>query len=123
MSKFEANAITWFEIPVSDIDRARGFYENILTTKLIPYESSFLFPVKDGGVGGSITSRTQQKPVTDGTLVFLNADGHLDTSVERAQIVGSRVIVPRTEIPGGHGFFAVITDSEGNHIGLHSRGE
>jgi len=123
MSKFEGNAITWFEIPASDIGRARGFYENILTTKLVPYESSFLFPTQDGGVGGSITARTQQKPVTDGTLVFLNADGHLDNSVEHALILGSKVIVPRTEIPGGYGFFAVISDSEGNHVGLHSRGE
>jgi hypothetical protein len=124
MSKFENNAVTWFEIPVADIARARGFYENILATKLVPYpdEPSFIFPTQDGGVGGSITSRTQQKPVTDGTLVFLNADGKLNASVERAQIVGSKVIVPRTEIPGGYGFFAVITDSEGNHIGLHSRG-
>jgi uncharacterized protein len=125
MSKFENNALTWFEIPVSDIDRARGFYENLLDSKLIPYpgnEPTFIFPTRDDGVAGSIVSRPQQKPVTDGTLVYLNADGKLNASVERAQAAGSKVLVPRTQVPGGAGFYAVITDSEGNHVGLHSRG-
>lgn len=124
MSKFEGNAITWFEIPVTDIKRARAFYENLLAAQLTPYpgEPCFLFPVKDGEVAGCIVSRPQSKPSSDGTIVFLNADAQLDDAVKRAQGNGSTVIVPRTEIPGGHGFFAVVTDSEGNHIGLHSTG-
>lgn len=126
MSKFEANAITWFEIPTTDIDRARSFYENILGAKLIPYpgnEPCFIFPTKESGVAGCIVQRPQQKPVADGTLIYLNADGQLNAAVDRAQSSGSKVLVPRTEIPGGFGFFACITDPEGNHVGLHSRGE
>lgn len=126
MSKFETNAITWFEIPVSDIDRARGFYENLLESKLIPYpgdEPTFIFPAKQNGVAGCIVERPQQKPVADGTLIYLNADGQLNAAVDRATSVGSTVLVPRTEIPGGFGFYACITDSEGNHVGLHSRGD
>ncbi len=99
MSKFETNAITWFEIPVSDIDRARGFYENILASKLIPYpgnEPSFIFPTKESGVAGCIVHRPQQKPAADGTIVFLNADGQLNAAVDRAKSVGSKVLVPRT---------------------------
>ncbi|HZQ41802.1 MAG TPA: VOC family protein [Acidobacteriaceae bacterium] len=125
MSKFETNAITWFEIPVSDIDRARGFYENVLDSKLMPYpgEPCFIFPTKDNGVAGCIVQRSQSKPAADGTIVFLNADGQLNAAVDRAKSAGSKVLVPRTEIPGGFGFFACILDSEGNHVGLHSRGE
>ena len=54
MSKFEANAITWFEIPVSDIDRARGFYEKLLSSQddsVSGGEPCFIFPTKDSGVG------------------------------------------------------------------------
>jgi len=125
MSKFEANAITWFEIPVNDIDRARGFYENLLSSKLIPYpgEPCFIFPTKDSGVAGCIVQRNKMKPAAEGTIIFLNADGQLNAAVDRAKVVGSKVLVPRTEIPGGFGFYACITDSEGNHVGLHSRGE
>jgi hypothetical protein len=126
MSKFEGNAITWFEIPVTDMDRARGFYENVLSSKLIPYPGGapcFIFPTKDSGVAGCIVQRPQSKPTADGTIVFLNADGQLNAAVDRATSAGSKVLVPRTEIPGGFGFFACITDSEGNHVGLHSRGD
>ena len=125
MSKFEANAVTWFEIPVNDIDRARGFYENLLSSKLLPYpgEPCFIFPTKDSGVAGCIVQREQDKPAADGTIVFLNADGQLNAAVDRAKTSGSKVLTPRTEIPGGFGFYACITDSEGNHVGLHSRGD
>lgn len=125
MSKFDANAITWFEIPTTDIGRARCFYERVLGRNLFPYPGArdcFMFPVVNGGVGGCLTSRPDKKPTTDGTVIFLNVDGQLNATVERAQNSGSKLLVPRTEIPGGFGFFACITDSEGNHIGLHSRG-
>ncbi len=124
MSKFEANAITWFEIPVSDIDRARGFYENVLDSKLIPYpgaEPCFIFPTQQNGVAGCIVQRPEMKPAAQGTMIFLSADGQLNSAVDRAKSAGSKVLVPRTEVPGGFGFFACITDSEGNHVGLHSR--
>lgn len=126
MSKFENNAVTWFEIPVSDMDRARGFYENVLASKLIPYpggEPCFIFPTQQNGVAGCIVQRAEMKPAAEGTIIFLNADGKLNAAVERAKSTGSKVLVPRTEIPGGFGFFACITDSEGNHVGLHSRGD
>jgi hypothetical protein len=125
MSKFEANSITWFEIPATDINRARGFYENLLNSKLIPYpggEPCFIFPAKEDGVTGCIVNRPQSQPAADGTLIFLNVDGQLNAAVERAHTAGAKLLVPRKEIPGGHGFFAVLIDSEGNHVGLHTRG-
>lgn len=124
MSKFDANAVTWFEIPTTDFERATSFYEAVLGTGLRPFpgpELCSMFPIADGGVGGCIVHRPQQKPAAEGTMVYLNVDGHLDRTLERATQQGSTVLVPRTEIPGGFGFFACITDSEGNHVGLHSR--
>ena len=123
MSKFENNAITWFEVPTSDITRATTFYETILDAKMTPFPGSEpcqMFPKLDGGVGGCLVQRPQQKPVADGTVVYLNVDGKLDATLKRAERIGANVLVPRTEIPGGFGYFACIKDSEGNHIGLHS---
>jgi hypothetical protein len=123
MSKFENNAVTWFEIPVTDFDRATKFYETVLDAKLLPYpgpDPCNMFP-SNGGVGGCLIQRAQQKPSAEGTTVFLNADGKLDASLDRATKLGAPILVPRTEIPGGFGFFACLQDSEGNHVGLHSR--
>jgi uncharacterized protein len=125
MSKFEGNAVTWFEIPTADFERATKFYETVLDKKLTPYpgqEKCSIFPAEQGSVAGCIVQREQQKPGESGTIVYLNADGQLDASLERAKQIGAKVLVPRTEIPGGFGFFACIIDSEGNHVGLHSRG-
>lgn len=121
MSKFANNAITWFEIPTTDLDRATKFYETVLDVQLIPYgESSKVFPRGEEGVSGCLVYREASKPSADGTVVFLNADGKLDVSVKRAEGLGAKITVPRTEIPGGFGFFVCLIDSEGNHVGLHS---
>jgi predicted enzyme related to lactoylglutathione lyase len=125
MSKFDANTITWFEIPTIDFNRASNFYEALLDKKLVPYpgtEPCALFPVGDGGVGGSLVQSAKRAPCDNGTIVFLNVDGQLDATLERAAKLHAKVILPRTEIPGGFGFYAYVRDSEGNQIGLHSRG-
>jgi predicted enzyme related to lactoylglutathione lyase len=123
MSKFDNNAVTWFEIPTTDFERATNFYESVLDVKLRAFpgpEPCNMFPSQDGGVGGCIVHRTHQKPAADGSLVYLNADGKLDASLKRAEKLGVPILVPRTEIPGGFGYYACLQDSEGNHVGLHS---
>jgi predicted enzyme related to lactoylglutathione lyase len=123
MSKFEGNAVTWFEIPTIDITRATTFYETILDKKLIPWpgeESYFLLPTGTDGVGGALMYRPHQKPTAQGTMVFLNIDGQLDAVLTRAHKIEGTVLLPKTQIPNGT-FYACIQDSEGNHVGLHSR--
>ena len=123
MSKFQNNAVTWFEIPTADFQRATTFYESLLDTKLRAWpgdEPCNMFPIGEGGVGGCIVHRPHHKPVDNGTLVYLNAEGKLDATLKRAEKLGVKVLVPRTEIPGGMGYYACVQDSEGNHVGLHS---
>jgi predicted enzyme related to lactoylglutathione lyase len=124
MSKFEGNAITWFEIPTADIDRATKFYETLLAAKMLPFpgpEPCTMFPSGEGAVGGCLIQRLQQQPCAGGTMVYLNVDGKLDDTLKRAESLDAKVLVPKTEIPGGYGFYACFIDSEGNHVGLHSR--
>lgn len=124
MSKFDHSAITWFSIPVLDLERATRFYEQMLDTALQPMpsgEPGKFFPAQESGVAGCIVQRPQQRPSAEGTTVFLNADGKMDASLKRAEKLGATVTVPRTEIPGGFGYFACLIDSEGNQIGLHTR--
>ena len=110
MSKFEGNAITWFEVPTTNIERAVDFYETLLETRLQEFpgeEPCFMFPAGEAGIAGR-----QQWAI--------NLVGKLDEVLTRAHTEGA-VLMPRTQIPGGFGFYACIQDSEGNHVGLHSR--
>jgi predicted enzyme related to lactoylglutathione lyase len=123
MSKFEGNAITWFEVPTTNMERAVDFYETILDTKLQEWpgdEPCFMFPHGDNGVAGSLVHRPKHEPSSNGAMVYLNVDGKLDEVLARAHREGA-VLLPRTQIPGGFGFYACVLDSEGNHVGLHSR--
>lgn len=117
------NAISWFEIPVSDMDRAVRCYETLLDTKL---KREILFGTPHGifsgsqeGVGGALIHDIKRPPISGGVTVYLNATGKLDAVLSRAEAAKARVIVPKTAI-GDFGFLAVIADTEGNHVGLHS---
>jgi len=126
MSKFEGNAVTWFEIPTTDFGRAKVFYEAMLDKKLITWagdEFYAMFPAGEEGVGGALVKRDHHDPCNNGALVYLNVDGQLDATLERAGKLNAKVLVPRTEIPGSGAFYACVQDTEGNHVGLHSRGE
>jgi predicted enzyme related to lactoylglutathione lyase len=116
------NAINWFEIPCEDLNRATIFYEMVLGTKMTRYGAGgemAIFSSEQTGTGGNLVSRKYQKPGA-GTLVYLNCDGELDAVIGRVAAAGGLILMPKTEVPGGHGHFACIRDSEGNHIGLHS---
>jgi uncharacterized protein len=80
-----------------------------------------MFPAGEAAVGGALIHRPHHKPAADGTMVFLNVDGKLDQVLERAHKIEGAVLLPKTQVPGGYGFYACILDSEGNHVGLHSR--
>jgi hypothetical protein len=118
------DALNWFEIYVTDFDRAKRFYEAILQTPLVdaPCDGGRMgiFPHdQKGGVGGSITHRPELIAGPGGTLVYLNVEGDLDGVIGRVAKAGGAVLKGRTSI-GEHGFIGIIKDIEGNLVGLHS---
>jgi predicted enzyme related to lactoylglutathione lyase len=121
------NAISWFEIPAGDLARAQNFYETIfgisLTSLDLPNIKMRMFPVDDAnGVGGSVVdSNGFHKPSsTDGPLIYLNANPDVQIVLDRVDKAGGKIMVPKTEISPAFGHIAVIIDSEGNRIALHS---
>jgi uncharacterized protein len=122
-SQTAAAPIHWFEIPCADLDRAANFYETLLDTKLnrgVYGDPMAIFPYANGGTGGTLVQRTLRKPGPYGTMVYLNCNGRLDEVIGRVSAAGGLVLLPKTEIEGGHGFYACMRDTEGNHVGLHS---
>ncbi|WP_035347200.1 VOC family protein [Edaphobacter aggregans] len=121
--KLRQNAINWFEIPCEDLDRAATFYETLLgapMTRETTETPMVFFSSERTGTSGTLVKRPFQKPGRGGTMVYLNCDGELDAVLSRVPEAGGLVLMPKTPVPGGHGHFACLRDSEGNHIGLHS---
>ena len=122
------NAISWFEIPSTDLARATKFYETIFDITLSGFDTPNikmrLFPVQDmmTGIGGSIVdSNGFHKPsATDGPLIYLNANPDVQIVLDRIEKAGGKIIVPKTEISPEFGYMAAFIDTEGNRIALHS---
>jgi predicted enzyme related to lactoylglutathione lyase len=122
-----AHSINWFEIPVSDFQRGKAFYEKLFNTTLAPMENmgmkSAFFPadLENNEIGGCIVEGQGYEPSSSGALVYLNGGDDLDTMLSRVEKAGGKILVPKTAIPP-HGFMAHFEDSEGNKVGLHSMG-
>ena len=122
----QRDAIHWFEIPVTDLDRAQRFYETLFARTMrreqMGPQTLAVFDYENGaGIGGALLqSATMSKPSTEGTLVYLNAKPSLDAVLSRARELGATVLQDKLELPRDIGFIAQILDSEGNRIGLHS---
>ncbi len=122
------NAISWFEIPATDLNRAQTFYEFIfdmkMTTLDLPNIKMKMFPLEDPmtGVGGALVdSGGFHKPSpTDGPLLYLNANPDIQPILDKVVKAGGKISVPKTLISPDYGYMAVIIDTEGNRIAFHS---
>lgn len=122
------NAISWFEIPTTDIDRAQKFYENIFGISMIPLEfpniKMRMFPLDDmmTDVGGALVDSGgfHKVSATDGPLIYLNANPDVQKVLDKVEAAGGKISVPKTQISPEYGYMAVIEDTEGNRIALHS---
>ena len=120
-----ADAISWFEIPVRDLDRAQRFYETVLDRPLRPEtmaeERMAVFPADEGRAQGCIhLSSRLVEPSAAGTRVYLDCSPSLDAALERVCGAGGRITTPKVTLPPGMGYFAHVADTEGNVIGLHA---
>ena len=119
------NAVKWFEIPVRHLATTQKFYEAVLGQPLRREEMGphalAIFGYDEAGVGGCLMSGADvPAPSSSGSLVYLNAEPSLDAVLARVAPAGGQVALGRTALPPGMGFFAHITDPEGNRVGLHA---
>lgn len=118
-----ANPVNWFEIPVSDLSRARSFYEAALGVEITETEVGEnrmgWFPMEMGqaGAAGTLIQGAGYTPSHDGSLVYIHVDS-IDPTLAAIDGAGGKTLVPRTSI-GQHGFIAHFEDTEGNRVALH----
>lgn len=123
-----ADTLCWTDIPVTNLDRAIKFYSAVLgqaVRKLSEGGVEYgLLPHQEQNASGCLCIRgdsggVDNTPSANGPLIYLSVEGRLDEAVEAARANGGKVLRARQQI-GEHGLRAVIIDSEGNRIALHS---
>lgn len=121
--------VGWFEIPVSNMDRAKKFYEKVFDIKIQTDQFGdtemgfFPFPEDAGasGAGGALVLNDQfYKPMANGTLVYFSSP-EITYELRKVEEAGGVVLQEKTLIREDLGYMALILDSEGNRIALHSR--
>lgn len=112
----------WFEIPVSDFERAKAFYEAIFQINIEVNDFGIfkmgIFP--HGDVGCAICQGEYYTPGPSGTLVYFNANPNLGEVLDRVEFHGGKIIQHKKQISPEHGFMALFIDTEGNRLALHS---
>lgn len=112
----------WAEIPVSDMERAKAFYERILQAELpsMPVGDSeyAFFPVQEQTNGGALVKGPYHKPSVEGVSLFLDGSPDLAVILSRVNDAGGRVIMEKTFAGDHAGYLGMFLDSEGNRIGL-----
>ncbi|HVS94304.1 MAG TPA: VOC family protein [Mucilaginibacter sp.] len=122
-----ANILNWFEIPVTDFERARKFYETIFSITMenmdMPGMTMAMFPydMMSGKLSGAIVKGDMHKPSADGVKIYFNGGSDLNTSLSKVESAGGKVVMPKTRISDDIGYMAFFMDTEGNTVALHSQ--
>jgi len=117
----KVNRVVWCDVPVSNLDRASTFYGAVLGIKIHREtfgEISFAVLEHSDGNGGCLVPKPADVGAS-GPLVYFNVNGRLTQAVSEAEKNGGRVL-ERPHSIGPHGSRAIVIDSEGNRIALHS---
>jgi predicted enzyme related to lactoylglutathione lyase len=124
----KVSAINWFEIPVSDFDRAKRFYETIFEFEMkeqtwantrIGY---FEWDREEDGRGGSIVYDPEfYQPSVNGSLIYLNCEPSIQKVIDRVVPAGGKILQNKTIVAATFdlGYWALMLDTEGNRVALH----
>jgi uncharacterized protein len=124
MKSVSPNPVHYFEIPVSDLDRAIRFYSTVFGYRLertvVDGHQMALFPAADGasGASGALALGEVYVPSVNGAIIYFSVDD-IDPVLHRATSLGAEILYPKKS-NGAQGHVAEIRDSEGNRIALHA---
>jgi len=123
------NTLNWFEIPATDIDRAKKFYEAIFNIQMEAWPDmmgmkmvGFPAEMGNGKVSGSLVQGQMHTPSMDGAVVYLNANPAMQDVLDRIEAAGGKVLMPKTQVSPEIGYMAFFVDSEQNRMALHANG-
>ena len=114
-----ANRVVWFYVPVGDLSRAIEFYSRVLDIAIEEAGDIAILEHSGNDVAGCLSKSDDNKPSASGLLLYFNVSGRLDEAVEAVEQNGGRILHTKEQI-GPYGYRAIVLDSEGNRIALHS---
>ena len=119
------SAVNWFEIPATDFDRAVRFYSEIYASEMPTRDMGHIkmgfFQHEPGtGIGGAVVSGDGCVPSQVGAKLYLNGGSDLLTVLNRVEAAGGTIVTEKRQISPEIGYFAIIVDTEGNRVYLHS---
>lgn len=120
MTEAKHHRLVWTEIPVTNLEKARAFYETLLEAPLIKDDNGpqpmLMLPDLQGD--GAVGHLYEGKPVTqgDGITAHLAVNGSLDDAMARVAKVGGEIVSEEITIPAGSFFYA--KDTDGNSLGI-----
>ncbi len=122
------NMVSWFEIPVTDMDRAKAFYDTVFGIEISVHNMNELimgwfpsFEGQPGAAGSLVLNKDFYFPGENKGVVIYFSSEDVQIQLNRIEAAGGKIVQPKTEIGAGHGFMAVFMDTEGNRIALHSQ--
>ena len=114
--------IIWFDIPVTDLERASNFYRQVLGINIESYGGDAPVAVMEhgpGDVAGCLYKSDGESPSAQGPLLYFTVEGRLQEATTMAGELGGQILQAPHSI-GSHGNRSIVKDSEGNRIVLHS---
>jgi len=123
----EQNIVGWFEIPVTNMERAKAFYDQVfqIEIQVQDFGGTLMgwFPWDEGkpGASGSLIQHESYTPSsTDGVLIYFSS-ADVQHELDRVEAAGGKIQQGKTQISPEVGYMGVFVDSEGNRVALHSR--
>ncbi|TGL37644.1 VOC family protein [Leptospira perdikensis] len=118
------NAVSIVEIPVSNMERAIKFYQTILNVSIekMNMEDTELgvIPASENSVNVVLVKGKDYVPTKNGVVIYLNLGDDLQPALDKVEKNGGKILLTKTLISPEMGYYAYISDSEGNKIGMHS---
>lgn len=125
----ESNLVNWFEIPTTDINRAKAFYENVfgIRVTLQDFEGTkmgwFPFDPEKPGISGSLIQHESYRPSeTHGPVIYFSTDD-IESTLEKVNTNGGKVLQAKTQISPEIGYMGVFIDCEGNRVSLYTNAQ
>jgi len=123
------NAIYWVEIPATNFQRAKKFYETVFELEMMEIPMSrgkyAIFPLNKSalGAGGAIVEGKGYEPNQTGAILYIDqGDKDLNQPLSKVEKAGGKILLNKVQNGGNPeaGYIAQFIDSEGNRVGLHS---
>ncbi len=118
------NPVNWFEIPVTEIARAKNFYEQVLGIPLELHDfenmrmAFFPMTMDAYGAAGALVTAEGYVPSGTGVIIYFSVED-IEAILAKAADHGGKILIPKMGI-GEYGFIGHFIDTEGNRLGLHS---